>query len=183
MDEDADRRYALQLQAEEDARASASGGRPVNRGEYGNTDVPASYASQELPPREQKSKGIGGLFSKLAGKAGSSQHGSHGGYPQYGASSQQAYGGAYPQQPGYGYGAPHGASHGGGLGGFLGGGHGGGHGAYPPRKSGGGGMGKVGAGALGLGAGVLGGAMIADAIDDSDDGGDFGGDDFGGGDF
>lgn len=197
IEEDADRRYALQLQAEEDARHSASGARPVSRGNYGYNDNPASYANQELPPREHKSKGLGGLLSKFAGKAGNSHHGSQGGYPQYGGNPQQGYGGAYPQQPAYGYNAPYGPPHGGGggLGGLLGGGHGGGHGAYPPRKAGGGGMGKLaGAGALGLGAGVLGGAVIADAIDDSDDdhdygggddsgGGDFGGGDFGGGDF
>lgn len=179
MDEDADRRYALQLQAEEDARTHASGGRPVSRGNYSNNDNPASYANQELPPREQKSKGLGGLLSKFTSKVGNSHHGPHGGYPQYGGNQQQAYGGAYPQQPAHGYNAPHER----GFGGFLGGGHGGGHGAYPPRKSGGGGMGKMaGAGALGLGAGVLGGAVIADAMYDSD-GGDYGGDDFGGGDF
>ena len=193
VDEDA--RYAAQLQAEEDARAKA-GARPVSRNaqqDYQNTPMPQSpNYQQELPPREQKSKGLGGFFSKLSGKHSGSNHGQSnyqqggyggpaqnygGGYQQgYPGGYQQGYGGGYPPQPGgYGYG-------GGGYG--PGPGYGGGY-AQPPKKSGG--LGAGGAAALGLGGGLLGGALLADAIDDHDDyggGGDYGGgDDGGGGDF
>ncbi|KAI4256349.1 MAG: hypothetical protein L6R42_006268, partial [Xanthoria sp. 1 TBL-2021] len=101
----------------------------------GAPDSNQSYDQQQLPPREQKSKGLGGLLSKLSGKAsGGSSHG--GGYPQ-----QHGYGGGgYPQQQGYG-------------GGYGGGGYG-----APHKKPG---MGVGGAAALGAGGGLLGGAMLA----------------------
>ncbi len=175
IDENADRRYASQLQAEQDARAS--GARPTSRNGYANT---------ELPPQEHKSKGISGLLSKVASKVASSQHGAYGGHGQYGSYPPSIHGGIYPRHQVYGYPAPHGPPLGGGLGGLLGG-HRSGYGAYPARRPGGG-MGMAGAGALGLGAGMLGGAMMADAIDDSDggygggSGSDYGGDDYGGGD-
>ncbi|KAL8846321.1 MAG: hypothetical protein Q9221_008587 [Calogaya cf. arnoldii] len=121
-----------------------------------------SYDEHQLPPREQKGKGLGGLLSKLSGRAsGGSSHGVGGGYPQ-----QHGYGGGgYPQQHGYG---------------------GGGYGV-PHKKPG---MGPGGAMALGAGGGLLGGAMLGSAMGGhhggygggygGDDGGGYGGDDGGG---
>ncbi|KAL8773845.1 MAG: hypothetical protein Q9209_001275 [Squamulea sp. 1 TL-2023] len=113
-----------------------------------------SYDQQQLPPREEKSKGLGGLLGKLTGKAsGGSSHG--GGYPQ-----QHGYGGGggYPQQHGYG----------GGMGGGV-------YGA-PHKKPG---LGPGGGLALGAGGGLLGGALLGSAMG-SHHGGDYGGDDGGG---
>ncbi|KAI4130703.1 MAG: hypothetical protein LQ338_001604 [Usnochroma carphineum] len=192
---ESDAAYAARLQAEEEERARHSGGRPTSRGaadtyyQQGQTPQPgggiqggypgAPGSSQgypdELPPREQKSKGLGGLLSKLSGKSSSSSHYQGGGYPQQqgyppqqggygGYPPQQGYGGGgYPPQQGYGGYPP--------QGGYGGGGYG-----APPRKSG---MGAGGAAALGLGGGLLGGALLADAMG-GDDGGDGGG--YGGGD-
>ncbi|KAL8727141.1 MAG: hypothetical protein Q9166_006237 [cf. Caloplaca sp. 2 TL-2023] len=195
-DVESDAVYAARLQAEEDERARAAG-RPTSRGAadtyygaggpqqqgYGQSQQPQppgyvggypgapnpnqSYDQQELPPREQKSKGLGGLLSKLSGKAsGGSSHG--GGFGQQHSYPQQGYGGyppqGYPpQQHGYG-------------GGFGGGGYG-----QPPKRHGG--MGTGGAMALGAGGGLLGGAMLANSMggdDGGDYGGDYGGDDGGG---
>ncbi|KAL8822366.1 MAG: hypothetical protein Q9191_006897 [Dirinaria sp. TL-2023a] len=103
---ESDAAYAARLQAEENARAegrpssrgasddyygrpsSATGGYPGGQGQQSN--VP--YDQQQLPPREQKSKGLGGLLGKLTGK--------HGGAPQQGYPPQQGYGGQpqYAQQ-------------------------------------------------------------------------------------
>ncbi|KAI4182142.1 MAG: hypothetical protein LQ346_006646 [Caloplaca aetnensis] len=198
---DADAAYAARLQAEEDERArhgtphdsrGAADGyyqNPQGQGpqpgglQGGYPGAPGSYDQHELPPREQKSKGLGGLLSKLSGKAsggaGGSSHMGGGGYPQqhggYGGYPQQGYGGGYGPQQQYG--------------------------GYPPQHGKKPGMGMAGAGALGLGGGLVGGALLGSALggDDSgygggdsgygggdDGGGDYGGDsgggDFGGGD-
>ena len=199
MDDDA--RYAAQLQAEEDARASAAG-RPTSRNaqqDYQSTPMP--YGQQQLPPRPQeKSGGAKGFLEKLMGKHSSSSQpqqgygqqqygGGHGGYPpQQPGYGQPAYGGGYPP-PGYG---------GGYGGGYPQQGYGGGMMQQPPRRSGG--LGAGGGAALGLGGGLLGGMMIGEMMDSNDQdggqggggsdggggdmgGGDMGGGDMGGGDF
>lgn len=182
---DADARYAAQLQAEEDARATRGA-----QHDYQNTAMP--YDQQQLPPRTQeKSGGAKGFLGKLMGKHSQPQQG-------YG---QQAYGGGYsgypPQQPGYGQ-----PAYGGGYppqgygGGYPPQGYGGGYAQQPMRRTGGG-MGAGGAAALGLGGGLLGGMMLGEAMGDhdgggyggdgggygSDGGGDMGGGDMGGGGF
>ena len=180
---ESDAALAARLQAEEDQRARSRGaadqyygqqqpgypGGPGMMGQQQQQPQPPGYVGgypgapnpnqgydqHQLPPREQKGKGLGGLLSKLSGKAsGGSSHG--GGYPQ-----QHGYGG-YPQQHGYG-------------GGYGGGGYG-----APPKKHG---MGAGGAAALGAGGGLLGGAMLASSMGGDhggDDGGGYGGDDGGG---
>ncbi|KAI4171243.1 MAG: hypothetical protein LQ343_004449 [Gyalolechia ehrenbergii] len=193
---DSDAAYAARLQAEEDERARTATGRPTSRGAadtyYGSQaqqqaqqpqppglqgNYPGapgqqgSYDQHELPPREQKSKGLGGLLSKLSGKASGGGSSSHG-YPSHGGGGfmpqQPGFGGGGypPQQPGYG-GYPPQQGYGGGYG-------------VPPKRHGG--MGAGGAAALGLGGGLLGGALLADSMGGDDGGEDYGGDD-GGGDF
>lgn len=165
---DSDAAYAARLQAEEDERArhdsrGAADGyyqqqQPQGQGPQpggmmgGYPGAPGQYDQHELPPREQKSKGLGGLLSKLSGKVpggGGSHGGGIGGFSQGhggGYGQQQPYGGGgYPQQQGYG-----------------GGGYGGGGYGMPPKKHGG--MGMAGAGALGLGGGLVGGALIGNAM-------------------
>ncbi|KAI4103108.1 MAG: hypothetical protein L6R37_003994 [Teloschistes peruensis] len=204
---ESDAAYAARLQAEENSRTSSGGShdRGASDSYYGSSGPgynnssnsgpgypgqQPSYDDQQLPPREQKQKGLGGLFSKLSGKSsgshGQQQQGGYGGggYPPQhqgggygGFGQQQGYGGGgYPQQ-GYGGYAPQ-QGYGGGYPPQQG--YGGGYGA-PPKRSGG--MGAGGAAALGVGGGLLGGMVLADAMG-GDDGGDGGGDDgdYGGGD-
>ncbi|KAK0912235.1 hypothetical protein LTR91_023597 [Friedmanniomyces endolithicus] len=219
-----DERLARQIQAQEDARVHGGSGSATSRGAldgtygsgqpaaygqpaYGQQSSPygqqtASYGGgqQDLPAREEKSKG---LFGKLAGKL--TGGGASGGRPQQGYGGggyppqQQGYGGYPPQQQGYG----------------GGGGYGGGYGPQPgygpqqgygpqyqqqqqPARSG---MGAGGGALLGAGAGLVGGMVLMDAMEDHDQseyqqgydqgqdnnggGGDYGGgggDDYGGGD-
>lgn len=176
-----DEEYARQLQEQENARATSSGG--MNSNYYNGPPQPqygqSSQYDQQLPPRQEKKGLLGKLSSKLSGSSSSSrQYGGYpgGGYPQQYPRQQYGYGHGPPGP--YGYGQP-------GYGAPYGGGYGGGYGGYPPRRSGG--MGAGGGAALGLGAGLLGGALIADSINDGqedayqegyDDGG--GGDDGGG---
>lgn len=189
---ESDAALAARLQAEEDARASSSSRNAQQ--DYQNTPLPPQD-QQDLPPREEKSKG---LFGKLfGGKTGGSSSrpygnqpqyggGGYGGQPQYGQPQQQYYPQQqypppqqYPQQyPQQGYG----------------GGYGGGYAQQPPKKSGG--IGTMGGAALGLGGGLIGGMLLEDAIDNHDqseynqgydngqdnNGGDYGGGDDGGGD-
>lgn len=173
-----DERLARQMQDEEDARAKSRG----QSDNYYNQSAPnyaqnSSSGSAQLPPREEKKKGLFGKLSSKLGSSGSSSSGPRYNYPpqQYGGAGY----GQYPPQPAYGYGQPgYGAP---GYGHYPGygpppgafGGYG-----YPPRRTGGG-MGAGGGAALGLGAGLLGGALIAESFDD-DGGGDGGGDDGGG---
>ena len=182
VDEDA--RFAARLQEEENARSAgrpSSGGAQGDyynqHGQYGQQPGmgSSSYDQNQLPPREDKKKGLGGLIGKLTGKSGG-HHGQpgyggqpqHGGYPQQGYPPQGGYGG-YPPQGAYGGGYGHG-------------GYGGGYGP-PPRRQGGGGLGMGGAAALGVGGGLLGGALLAEGMDGGDEGDYGGGDDGGGGDF
>lgn len=171
-----DEKLARRLQEEENARSGGSsadrgasdsyytpggqGATPYGQPAYGQqqpTPQATSYGSpspspygeqQQLPPRDEKSKG---LFGKLAGKFGG---GSSGGRPaQYG--QQYGQGGGYPQQQNY---PPQQ------YGGYpqQGGGY------YPqqqqqqPQKQG---MGAGGA-LLGAGAGLVGGALLMDAFED-----------------
>ena len=198
---ESDAAYAARLQAEENARAegrpssrgasddyygrpsSATGGYPGGPGQQSN--VP--YDQQQLPPREQKSKGLGGLLGKLTGKhSGAPQQGyppqqGYGGQPQY---AQQGYGpqsgysgGGYPQQGGYGGYPPQQ-----GYGGYPPQGYGGGYQQAPPKRHGG--LGAGGGAALGLGGGLRGGMMRGAARDVGVGGGydgvHYGGDDGGG---
>ncbi|KAH6621297.1 hypothetical protein B0J18DRAFT_222821 [Chaetomium sp. MPI-SDFR-AT-0129] len=138
--ESEDERLARQLQAEEDARARGShsnspyppGGQDYNQGGGG-------FPGQ-LPPREEKSRGLlgkllsggkktthgaaagGGLGGILGAASHGGHHGQHGGYPggghaPYGGppapyGGQPGYGGYPPQQPGYGgYGGPPGGGY------------------------------------------------------------------------
>ncbi len=189
-----DERYAARLQAEEDARARQGAGSRGAQADYGSTPIPQSYDQGQLPPREGKSKGIGGFLSKLGGGG---KHNQQQGYPQ----QQQGYGG-YPAQGGYGQqGYPPQQGYGGyppqqGYGGYppqqgYGGyppqqGYGGGYAQQQPAKKAGG-LGMGGAAALGVGGGLIGGALLANEFEGGDDGGDnggdYGGDDGGGGDF
>lgn len=118
-----DERYAARLQAEEDARARQAAGSRGAQADYGSTPIPQSYDQGQLPPREGKTKGIGGFLSKLGGGGKHGQQQQQG-YPQ----QQQGYGG-YPAQGGYGqqggyppqqqgYGQPQG------------------YGGYPPQQQG-----------------------------------------------
>ncbi|KAK1820318.1 WW domain-containing protein wwm1 [Friedmanniomyces endolithicus] len=219
-----DERLARQLQAQEDARVHGGSGSATSRGALDGTygsGQPAAYgqpaygqqsspygqqsspygggAQQDLPVREEKSKG---LFGKLAGKL--TGGGASGGRPQ------QGYGGYPPQQQGYGGYPPQQQQ------GYGGGGYGGGYGPQPgygpqqgygpqyqqqqqPARSG---MGAGGGALLGAGAGLVGGMVLMDAMEDHDQseyqqgydqgqdnngggGGDYGGgggDDYGGGD-
>ncbi|BCS27512.1 uncharacterized protein APUU_60560S [Aspergillus puulaauensis] len=200
---ESDAALAARLQAEEDARSSSTG--PGTAAGYYDNDTPhsptSSFPAGDRDKGKDKKKGF---FSKLMGKASSSQG--------YSSRPPAAYGGYRPSQPGYGapspgpgYGAPGGfypPQQGYGPGPGYGAGYGPqpvygypqqpyyGGGMQPQRRPGGGGMGMAGAAALGVGGGLLGGALLADAIDDHHDhddyGGDYGGgggDDFGGGDF
>ncbi len=188
-----DERYAARLQAEEDARARQATGSRGAQADYGSTPIPQSYDQGQLPPREGKSKGIGGLLSKLSGGG---KHNQQQGYPQ----QQQGYGG-YPAQGGYGQQGYPQQGYGGyppqqGYGGYppqqgYGGyppqqGYGGGYAQQQPAKKAGG-LGMGGAAALGVGGGLIGGALLANEFEGGDDGGDnggdYGGDDGGGGDF
>lgn len=198
QDLDEDARYAQKLQAEEDARARASG-RPTSSealdrgasddyyqggaqgGAYGQGQ-PQSYDQQQLPPRDAGKKGgIGGFLSKLGGGRHSqpqqSPYGQQGGYGQQQGYGQQAYG----QQQGYGapqYGGYPQQGYGGGYGGPPQGGYGGYQQQAPPKRHG---LGAGGGAALGLGGGLLGGMMLGEAMDGGDGGGDGGGGDDGGG--
>ncbi|ESZ95696.1 hypothetical protein SBOR_3916 [Sclerotinia borealis F-4128] len=197
---ESDADLARRLQAEEDARGgSSSGVRGNAQQDYQNTAMP-SYASQELPPREQKR----GFFDKLLGKTsgGSSSSPPQQQYQQQSMQQQQPQYSGYQQQQQYppqgyqqqGY-APQGYAPQQGYGGGY---------QQAPQKSSGGGLGMAGGAALGLGGGLVGGMLLENAIQDhdqneynqgyengadngggggGDDGGDFGGGDDGGGDF
>ncbi|KAF2717940.1 hypothetical protein K431DRAFT_349131 [Polychaeton citri CBS 116435] len=168
-----DEEYARRLQEEENARAAGNSSRGASDGYYGSGAGPQSagygqqqpqqsYASQDLPPREQKRGLFGKLSSKLGGGGSSSrpsgygqqQQQQYGGYPpqqQYGGyPPQQQYGG-YPPQQQYGGGYPP-------QGGYY---------QQAPQKRHGG-MGAGGAAALGVGGGLLGGVLLADAMNDND---------------
>ena len=158
-----DEELARQMQAKEEQRNRGASDSFYSQGQQQQT---SPYASQDLPPRDQKSKGLlGKLSSKLGGGSSSRpQQYPQQGYPQHGYPSQgygQPYGGGYGGG-GYGYGPP--------PGGYY---------QQQPQRRMGGGLGAGGGAALGLGAGLLGGAVIADIADDG--GGDDGGGDGGGG--
>ena len=173
---ESDAALAARMQREEDARAagrpvsSGAGDRGASDGYYqqpGAAQYPSNpagaggqYDNQQMPPREEKSRGF---LGKLLGKGKQSQGGYGGGsgyqqgYQQQGY-PQQGYGGGYGQPPmGYG-GYP--------QQGYM---------QQPPRRSG---LGAGGGAALGLGGGLLGGMMLGEAMDG---GGGGGGDDGGGG--
>jgi len=199
---ESDEALARRLQAEEDARALGSTSRNAQQ-DYINTPMPEGTSSspfqQELPPREQKSKGLLGKFFGKSSSSGSNQYrppqspyNQGGGYgsPGYGSPSPQpgygqpAYGqpgyqqppyGGYPQQgyPPQGYAQP-----GYGQPGYGQPGYGGGYQQQRPQKSGG--LGTAGGAALGLGGGLVGGMLLEHALDGGD--GDHGGDGGDGGD-
>ena len=194
---ESDEALARRLQAEEDARASGSASRNAQQ-DYMNTPMPEGTGSQssspfqqELPPREQKSKG---LLGKFFGKSSSSNN-QYGGQQQYRPPQQPMYNqGGYSPQPGYGQPAYGQQGYGGyppqgypqqgyPQPGYAQPGYGGGY-QQRPQKSGG--LGTAGGAALGLGGGLIGGMLLEHAIDGGDGGdggGDYGGGDGGGGDF
>lgn len=180
-----DERLARQLQAEEDARRNGANrgtsdgyyGGAAGSSPYGQTGAP-QYGQRPVYGQQEQKKSGGGLLGKLASKLGSGgssrPHQSYGGgQPMYGHQQQ------YPMQGGYGgYPQQHG------YGGYP-------QQGYPPRRTGGGGMGMAGGAALGAGAGLLGGAMLMNSFDNDEQeayqdgyqdgqGDDFGGDDGGG---
>jgi len=180
-----DERYARKLQEEENASRGMSDsyyqqgssapqygqspayGQSAGYGQspgYGQSSSPYGQQQQQLPAREEKSRGLlGKLTSKLGGGSSSARPYGQQGYPQ------QQYGG-YPQQQAYGYQQ--------------------GYAQQQPQKQHHG-MGAGGGALMGAGAGLVGGALLADAFEDhggdggddgGDDGGGDGGGDFGGGD-
>ncbi|KAJ4423430.1 hypothetical protein N0V82_001903 [Gnomoniopsis sp. IMI 355080] len=179
---DSDAELARKLQEEEDARArgnNSSGTKGAAADYMGSSpNLGQSSYPQQLPAREDggsKAKGLlGKLFGGSKNKYGSSGGAYGGGYPQqpgYGGYPQQAGYGGYPQQQGYG-GYPQQGGYGGGYGppqGGYGGGYGGGYAQQRPQRAGGGGMGAMGGAALGLGGGLIGGMLLEDAIDDHED--------------
>ncbi|KAK4550801.1 hypothetical protein LTR36_000381 [Oleoguttula mirabilis] len=160
-----DERLARQLQEEENTRgASDSFYGQQHTSSYAQQSSPYGQQSpygqaspssqQQLPARDEKSRG---LFGKLAGKfGGGSASRPTQGYGQQGYPQQQ-YGG-YPQQQQQQYG--------------------GGYGGYPQqqpayyqqqqqqKKTGG--LGVGGGALLGAGAGLVGGALLMDAVEDHD---------------
>lgn len=148
-----DEALARKLQAEEEARSRGSGSGGVigdsrgaassyyTQGGGGSLGVPGQQQGQYMQQQQQRPVSPAaperrGLLSRLTGKSSSQQH-YGGGYPQ------QGYGGYPPQQ---GYGQPMYAQ-------------------QQPARRAGGGLGALGGGALGLGGGLLGGMMLEHAID------------------
>ena len=190
VDEDA--KLAARLQAEEDARASSSAGNRGANAEF--FDPNANFAhghggsqqqqqqqtgssfSQELPPRDPKSKGVmGKLFGKMGGHSPTPPQYAHGGPPPpggYGYQGGPPQGGGYgygpPPQQGYGYGPPQGYGYAA-QPGY----------AYagpppqqqqymqaPPAKSSG--LSPFGGAALGVGGGLVGGMLLSEVMENHD---------------